>query len=148
MQTLVLAGRSQEPVRVLVVFQQGGAVHQTLGGVPDQIADRFLGIDPEQVLEDAEEGDFLRRVEDLLEDGVEDVQVRVEVDPVRTFDVSLVALFLLVENVELDLKIWNLKYVLTRLQSELSSSVKPRKTPFLMQKKRKLESKYLSHLNT
>jgi hypothetical protein len=62
--------------------------------------------------------------------------VRVEVDPVRTFDVSLVALFLLVENVELDLKIWNLKYVLTRLQSELSSSAKPRKTPFLMQKKR------------
>ena len=101
----MLAGRAQQPVRVLVVLEQGRTVHQTLGRVPDQVADRLLGIDPEQVLEDAEERDFLWGVEDLFEDRVEDVQVGVQVDPVWAFDVSFVALFLLLENVELNFKI-------------------------------------------
>ena len=95
----MLAGRPQQPVRVLLVLQQGGAVHQPLCSVPDQVADGLLRVDPQQVLEDAEERDFLRRVEHLLQDGVEDVQVRAEVDPVRTFDVGLVAVLLLLEDV-------------------------------------------------
>ena len=99
----MLAGRAQQPVSVLLVLQQRGAVQQPLGRVPDQVADGLLRVDPQQVLEDAEEGDFLRRVEHLLQDGVEDVQVRVEVDAVRTFDVRLVAVFLLLEDVELNL---------------------------------------------
>ena len=61
------------------------------------------------MLEDAEEGDLLRRVENLLEDGVEDVEVRVEVDPVRALDVSLVALLLFLEDVKLnfEIRIWS-----------------------------------------
>jgi len=80
-------------------------VDQPLRRVPDQVADGFFGVDPEQVLEDAEERNFLRRVEHLLEDGVEDVQVRAEVDPVRSFDVGLVAFLLFFENVELNIEV-------------------------------------------
>ena len=61
------------------------------------------------MLEDAEEGDLLRRVEHLLEDGVEDIEVRVEVDPVRALDVSLVALLLFFEDIKLnfEIRIWS-----------------------------------------
>ncbi len=54
------------------------------------------------MLEDAKEGDLLRGIEHLFEDGVEDVEVRVQVDPVRPFDMSLVALLLLLEDIKLN----------------------------------------------
>jgi hypothetical protein len=80
-------------------------VDQPLGSVPDQITHSLLGVDPQQMLEDAQEGDLLGRVEDVLEDGVEHVEVRVEVDPVRSLKVGLVRLLLLVKHIELYLEV-------------------------------------------
>ena len=78
-------------------------MHEPLGGVPDDVADGVFGVDAEKVLEDAKEGDFLRRLGDLLEDGVEDVKRGVEVDAVGALEaLGVIAFALLVEDVELD----------------------------------------------
>ena len=77
-------------------------MHQRLRRVPDDVADRLLGVDAEEVLEDGEEGDLLRCVLHPVVHGVEDVQVRGEVDIVRPRSLGLVALSLLLEDVQLD----------------------------------------------
>ena len=101
----MLRGRSKQSLRVLLVLQKCGTVHKSFSCVPDQIAHWFLGIYSEQVLEYAEEGDLLGGVQNLFEDGIEDVEVGVEVDPVRTFNVCFVTLLLLVKHVKLDLQV-------------------------------------------
>lgn len=58
-------------------------MHQCLGRVPNEVRDGLLGVDAQQVLQNAQEGNLLRRLQHLLQDGVEDVQVGVEVDAVR-----------------------------------------------------------------
>ena len=39
---------------------------QPLGRVPHDVADGLLGVDAEEVLQDVEEGDLLRAVDDLV----------------------------------------------------------------------------------
>ena len=77
-------------------------MHQSLRRVPDDVADRLLGVDTKEVLEDGEERDLLRCVLDPVVDGVEYVQVRGEIDIVRPRSLGLVALPLLLEDVQLD----------------------------------------------
>ena len=43
-------------------------MRQPLGRVPHDVADGLLGVDAEEVLQDVEEGDLLRGVEDLVAD--------------------------------------------------------------------------------
>jgi hypothetical protein len=77
-------------------------VHERLCRVPNNIADRLLGVDAQQMLQDAEERYLLRRVGDLAQDGVEDVEVGADVDAARALQqLRLVAFTLLVEHVEL-----------------------------------------------
>lgn len=57
-------------------------MHQSLGRVPNDVADGFFWIDSEQMLEDVQEGNFLRGVHDVLVDGVKDVQVGRQVNVV------------------------------------------------------------------
>jgi hypothetical protein len=45
---------------------------ESLGSFPKEVRNGFLGVDLEQVLENGEEGDFLRTLRDLSQDGVED----------------------------------------------------------------------------
>ena len=101
----MLTWSSQEAGAVVLVFQQGGPVDQPLGRVPDHVTHSIFGINPEQVLEDAQERDLLRGVDDLLQDGVEHVQVGAEVNPVGPFNVGLVGLLLLVKDINLNDKI-------------------------------------------
>ena len=98
----MLTGSPQQTVAVRLALHQGGSVHQRLRRVPDDVADRLLGVDAEEVLEDGEEGDLLRCVLHPVVHGVEDVQVRGEVDIVRPRSLGLVALSLLLEDVQLD----------------------------------------------
>ena len=58
---------------------------EPLGRVPDEVGDGLLGVDAQEVLEDVEEGDLLRGVQQLLVDRVEDVEVRGQVHVVRSF---------------------------------------------------------------
>lgn len=97
----MLARGAQQLRAVRLALHEGGAVHQGLRRVPDDVADRLLGVDPEQVLQDGEEGDLLRRVLHPVVHGVEDVQVAGEVDIVGPAGLRLVALLLLLEHVEL-----------------------------------------------
>ena len=79
-------------------------MHQPLGGVPNKVADGLLGVNPQQVLQDAEEGDLLGCVGHLLEDRLKNVQVGVDIDPMGTLNLGLVAFSLLIEHVKLHLK--------------------------------------------
>lgn len=97
----MLAGRAQQLRAVRLALHEGGAVHQGLRRVPDDVADRLLGVDPEQVLQDGEEGDLLGRVLHPVVDGVEDVEVAGQVDIVGPAGLRLVTLLLLLEHVEL-----------------------------------------------
>lgn len=47
---------------------------QSFGRVPDDVADRLFRVDPQQMLEDAQEGNLLRCFHHLSEDRVENVQ--------------------------------------------------------------------------
>ena len=58
------------------------------------------------MLEDGEEGDLLRCVLHPVVHGVEDVQVRGEVDIVRSGSLRLVALPLLLKYIQLDPEVW------------------------------------------
>lgn len=62
--------RPQQPGRVAGVLQQRGAVQQLLRRVPDDVADGLLRVDPQEVLQDAQEGDLLRRLHHLWEGGL------------------------------------------------------------------------------
>ena len=77
-------------------------MHQGLRRVPDDVADRLLGVDTEEVLEDGEERDLLGSVLDPVVDGVENIQVGGEIDIVRPRSLGLVTLPLLLEDVQLD----------------------------------------------
>ena len=77
-------------------------MHQRLCRVPYDVADRLLGVDSQEVLEDGEEGNLLWCVLDPVVDRVEHVQVRGQVDIVRPRRLGLVALPLLLEDVQLD----------------------------------------------
>ena len=79
-------------------------MHQPLSGVPNKVADGLLGVNTQQVLQDAEEGDLLGSVGHLLEDRIKDVQMGVDIDPMGSLDLGLVALSLLIEHVKLHLK--------------------------------------------
>ena len=92
-------------------------MHQGLRRVPDDVTDRLLGVDPEEVLQDGEEGDLLGRVLDPVVDGVEHVQVRGEVHIVRSPMPSLVTLTLLVKHIALDLEVGILALALDILQN-------------------------------
>jgi len=81
-------------------------VHQRLCRVPYDVADRLLGVDSQEVLEDGEEGNLLRCILDPVVDGVEDVQVRREVDIVRSGSLRLVTLPLLLKYIQLDPEVW------------------------------------------
>ena len=98
----MLTGSPQQSVAVRLALHQGGSVHQRLRRVPDDVADRLLGVDAEEVLEDGEEGDLLRCVLHPVVDGVEDIQVRGKINIVRPRSLSLVTLPLLLEDVQLD----------------------------------------------
>ena len=104
-QRLVLARGPQQPVAVRLGLHQRGAVDQGLGRVPDDVTHGLLRVDPQQVLEDGEEGDLLGRVLHPVVHGVEHVQVRGQVHVVRTALPSLVTLLLLVKHIQLDLQI-------------------------------------------
>ena len=104
-EALALAGRPQQPVAVRLVLHQGRPVHQGLRRVPDDVRHRLLRVDPEQVLEDGEEGDLLGRVLHSVVHRVEHVQVRGEIHIVWSALPSLVTLLLLLEHVELDLEV-------------------------------------------
>lgn len=80
-------------------------MHQSLRGVPYYVTHRLLWVDPQQVLENGEERDFLRSVLHPVVDGVKDVKVRGEVNVVRPVRLALVALLLLLEDVELDAQV-------------------------------------------
>ena len=105
MEALVLTGRPEEAVGVVLVLQESGAVNQSFGGVPDQVTDGFFGIDAQQVLENVQERNFLRSIGHLLENAVKHVQVGVKINAVRAIDLCLVALALLVKHIQLDLQI-------------------------------------------
>ena len=104
-EALALAGRPQKPVAVRLVLHQGRPVHQGLRRVPDDVRHRLLWVDPEQVLEDGEKGDLLRRVLHPVVHGVEHVEVGGEVHIVGCALARLVTLLLLIEHVELDLEV-------------------------------------------
>ena len=101
----MLAGRPEQPLRVLLRLDQCCPGDEPLCRVPDHVRDGVLRVDLDQVLEDVEEGDLLRGVHHLPVDAVEQVQVRSQVHPVRPFRVGLVTLLLLVENVQLNLEV-------------------------------------------
>ena len=113
----MLAGSSQQSVTITLALHQSGSVHQGLRRVPDDVTDRLLGVDPEEVLQDGEEGDLLGRVLDPVVDGVEHVQVRGEVHIVRSPMPSLVTLTLLVKHIALDLEVGILALALDILQN-------------------------------
>ena len=92
----------QQPVRVILVLQEGGPVDKCLGRVPDDVADGLLRVDPEHVLKDGEEGNLLGRVLNPVVHGVEHVEGTREVDVVGPVRLRLVALPLLLEHVQLD----------------------------------------------
>lgn len=77
-------------------------MHQGLRRVPDDVADRLLGVDTKEVLEDGEERDLLRCVLDPVVDGIENIQVGGEIHIVRPRSLGLVTLPLLLEDVQLD----------------------------------------------
>ena len=104
-QRLVLARGPQQPVAVRLGLHQRGAVDQGLGRVPDDVTHGLLRVDPQQVLEDGEEGDLLGRVLHTVVHGVEHVQVGGEIHIVRRALASLVTLLLLLEHVELNLEV-------------------------------------------
>ena len=81
----MLRGRPEELVRVVLALEERCAVDEPLGRVPDEVGDGLLGVDAQEVLEDVEEGDLLRGVQQLLVDRVEDVEVRGQVHVVRSF---------------------------------------------------------------
>ena len=104
-EALALAGRPQKPVAVRLVLHKGRPVYQGLRRVPDDVRHRLLGVDPEQVLEDGEEGDLLRRVLHPVVHGVEHVQVGGQVHVMGGALARLVTLLLLVKHIQLDLQI-------------------------------------------
>ena len=81
-------------------------MHQSLRRVPDDVTDGLLGVNPEQVLEDGEEGDLLGRVVNSVVDCVEHVQVGGEVNIMsEATNTSLVTLTLLFKHIQLNLQI-------------------------------------------
>ena len=98
----MLTGSPQQSITVRLALHQRCSVHQGLRRVPDDVADRLLGVDTKEVLEDGEERDLLRCVLDPVVDGVENVQVRGEINIVRPRSLGLVTLPLLLEDVQLD----------------------------------------------
>ena len=92
----------QQTVAVRLALHQRGSVDQRLRRVPDDVTDRLLRVDTQEVLEDGEEGDLLRCVLHPVVDGVEDIQVRGEINIVRPRSLSLVTLSLLLEDVQLN----------------------------------------------
>jgi len=101
----VLARGSKQTFGVGFRLHQCGSVHQSLRGVPYYITHRLLWVDPEQVLENGKERDFLRSVLHPVVDGVKDVKVGREVNVVGPVRLALVALLLLLEDVELDAQV-------------------------------------------
>ena len=95
----MLTGSPQQSITVRLALHQSCSVHQGLRRVPDDVADRLLGVDTKEVLEDGEERDLLRCVLDPVVDGVEDIEVRGEIHIVRPRSLSLVTLPLLLEDV-------------------------------------------------
>ena len=98
----MLAGSPQQAVTVRLALHQRGSVDQRLRRVPDDVTDRLLRVDTQEVLEDGEEGDLLRCVLHPVVDGVEDIQVGGEINIVRPRSLSLVTLSLLLEDVQLN----------------------------------------------
>lgn len=97
------AGGPQETSRIVAVLQEGSSVDQSLGGVPNYVADGVFGVDAQQVLQDAEKRDLLGGLSHLLQYRVEDVQRRVQVHAVGALQaLGVVAVALLVEHVQLD----------------------------------------------
>lgn len=77
-------------------------MHEILGRVPDQVADRFLGIDAKQMLQYAEEWNGLWCVGDLTQDRIEDVKVQIQIDALGHLQrLGFVAFSLTLEHVEL-----------------------------------------------
>ena len=58
---------------------------QGLGRVPDDVRDGLFGVDPQQMLQYRQERNLLRRVDHLAQDGVENVQVRTQVNSIGTY---------------------------------------------------------------
>jgi len=135
----VLAGSSQQPLGVRLGLHQGGAVHQRLRCVPYYVTHRLLWVYPEQVLENGEEGDFLRRILHPVVDGVKDVEVRRQVNVVGTVRLTLVALLLLLKDVKLDAQIGIFAFRLDvphDLQQFESNELVPQTIPFLQLRRR------------
>ena len=116
-ETLALAGSSQQTVTITLALHQSGSVHQRLRCVPDNVTDWLLGVDPEEVLQDGEEGDLLGSVLHPVEHGVEHVQVRREVHIMRSPVTSLVTLTLLIKHIALNFQIGVLAFALDILEN-------------------------------
>jgi len=104
-QGLVLTRSPEQPVAVLLVLHEGGPMDQGLRCVPDDVGDGLLRVDPEEVLEDGEEGNFLRCILDPVEHGVEHVQVTRQVNIMGACQLRFVAVPLLLEDVQLHLEV-------------------------------------------
>lgn len=109
---------AQDASRLFLGFEQRGSVHESFGRVPHEIGDGFLGVDPEKMLQDAQEGYLLRRFSHLAQDGVEDVQVRVDVDALGPLHLRFVRFSLFVKDVNLDGQV----SVATRVASQIIES--------------------------
>ena len=76
---------AQQARRLFLRVHERGPVDQRLGRVPHHIGDGFFRIDAQQVLQDAQERDLLRRVDHLPQDRVEHVQVRAQIHSIGSF---------------------------------------------------------------
>lgn len=101
----MLARRPQQPLRVLLALHQGSPVDQRLRSVPYYVTNWLLRVYPEQVLQDGQEGDLLRRVLHPHVHCGEHVQVARQVDIVRTSSLCLVTLTLLLKHIELHFEV-------------------------------------------
>lgn len=102
----MLARGPQQPLGVLLALHQGRAVHQRLRGVPYYITHWLFRIDPEQMLQDRQEGDLLRCVLHPHVHRGEHVQVARQVHVMRTCCLCLITFTLLLEHIKLDLEVW------------------------------------------
>lgn len=77
-------------------------MNERFGRVPNHVGYGLLRIDAQEMLQNGQERNLLRRVNHLAQDGVKNIQMRTQIHPIRTLQLRFVTLPLFVEDVDLD----------------------------------------------
>ena len=101
----MLTGSSQQTVGVSLALHEGGPVHQGLRSVPYYVTHWLLRVDPEQMLQDGQEGNLLGRVLHPVVHGVKHIEVTRQVHIMRPSCLSLITFTLLLKNIQLHLQV-------------------------------------------